>query len=338
MSLIWMDGFDLYASTAQMANRYSQPGGGSLVTGRFSGSQGWQCDQNGNGGLVFSLPGAAHATLTLGFAFYISGAANFSTGKSLVDFRNGSTTICKLGVKSDGALVFGRGDFTTNLIAASSAGLLSTNGIWHYAEVVLTRASGTSGAVAVYLDGTQVINEAATNTGASNIDRIVFGIDGAFSTTRIFDDLYIMDTASRVGERRIDVLRPSADTADKDWVASTGVNNYAVVDETTFNDDTDYVSSATPGALDLYDLANLSFTPANITAVQVTYRARKDDATTREVRANIKSGGTTANGATRGLTTSYQTFFDLYETDPNTSAAWAASAVNALQAGPEVVT
>jgi hypothetical protein len=176
------------------------------------------------------------------------------------------------------------------------------------------------------------------NTGSSSIDAVVLSSDGSFSTQRIYDDLYMTNTATRVGERRIDVLRPSADTAQKDWTPSTGTNNSALVDDTTFNDDTDYVSASTVGNKDLYDIGNLGFTPAAITALQVTYRARKDDATTREIRANVKSGSTTANGATKGMTTSYQTFFDIYETDPATSAAWTTSAVNALQIGPEVVT
>lgn len=337
MSLIWMDSFDLYNSTAVMSNRYTNATGGSLQTGRFSGSQGWQPDQNGTS-MLFAIPSGN--TLTMGFALYISGASNFSTGRTVVGFMNGGiggSIQCRLGIDSTGALVFGRGDYTTNLIGASAAGLMSTNGVWHYIEVVLTRNSST-GAVDVYLDGTRVITQSGVNTGGSAIDAINLAPDGAFSTTRIFDDMYIYSTASRVGERRIDVLRPSADTAQKDWSRSTGSTNFSLVDDTTFNDDTDYVSSATVGNKDLYDCADLSFSPASIDAVQVTYRGRKDDATTREIRANLKSSSTTANGTTHGMTTSYQTFFDIYETDPNTSAAWASSAVNALQVGPEVVT
>lgn len=337
MSLIWMDGFDLYSGAAQLSRRYTTFGNNaSLQTGRFTG-QGLQPDQNGSA-VAFPLPSGD--TLTVGFALFISGAANFGTGKNLMEFKNGGmggTTICKLGVDLNGALRFGRGDYTTNNVCTSASGLLSANGVWHYIELVLTR-SATVGAVTVYCDGAAVATASGVNTGSASIDAISMASDGSFGTTRIFDDLYVTNTAARVGERRIDTLRPSADTAQKDWTPSTGTTNFNLVNETVVNDDTNYVSSSTVGNKDLYDVADLPFTPASINAVQVTMVARKDDAGTRQSRSNLKSGATTANGATNSLASSYQMFRDMYETDPNTSAAWTASAVNAAQIGPEVVT
>jgi hypothetical protein len=81
----------------------------------------------------------------------------------------------------------------------------------------------------------------------------------------------------------------------------------------------------------------MPFSPLTIHAVQVVAAAKKDDATTRTYRTNVKSSSTTANGATKALATSYQIFSDVFETDPATSAAWTESGVNAMQVGPEVV-
>jgi hypothetical protein len=44
-----------------------------------------------------------------------------------------------------------------------------------------------------------------------------------------------------------------------------------------------------------------------------------------------------ANGATRGLGTSYALYDDRFEVDPATGAAWTKAGVDALQAGVEVV-
>ena len=66
--------------------------------------------------------------------------------------------------------------------------------------------------------------------------------------------------------------------------------------------------------------------------------ARKDDAATREVRCRVKSGAASANGALLALTASYVYYRDIFETDPNTSAAWTSGGVNAIQIGPEVAT
>ena len=72
-------------------------------------------------------------------------------------------------------------------------------------------------------------------------------------------------------------------------------------------------------------------------AVQLATVARKDDAGSRSLRAVLKSGATTANGATRVLGTSYALYDDRFEVDPATGAAWTKVGVDALEAGVEVV-
>jgi hypothetical protein len=68
-----------------------------------------------------------------------------------------------------------------------------------------------------------------------------------------WNDIYVND-GTRLGPSRVDTLRPIADTAEADRTASAGADHYAVEDETTINGDTDYVSAATPGDLDLYEM------------------------------------------------------------------------------------
>ena len=98
------------------------------------------------------------------------------------------------------------------------------------------------------------------------------------------------------------------------------------------------MSRAAPSAhQDRYAYADLAGTPAAIMAVQVATVARKDDAGSRSLRALIRSGATTANGATRVLGTSYALYDDRFETDPATGAAWTKAGVDALEAGVEVV-
>ena len=57
----------------------------------------------------------------------------------------------------------------------------------------------------------------------------------------------------------------------------------------------------------------------------------------RQPAAVLKSGETTANGATRVLGTSCALFDDRFEIDPATGAAWTKAGVDALEAGVEVV-
>jgi hypothetical protein len=71
---------------------------------------------------------------------------------------------------------------------------------------------------------------------------------------------------------------------------------------------------ATAGDPDLYEVSDLPFTPETIHAVQVTMRARKDDVATREIRAEVKSGVATADGATHAMAAGYRYFRDIHET------------------------
>jgi len=334
MPLLFFDGFDMYQSNTQPAMR---GWAGAVINGisdagRFGTSRAISILGNGND-LTQSL--TASSTVSVGFALKTAAVSSLAaTGGELFRFLNGTTLQCKVGIKSDGSLVTGRGDFTTNNIGTSAAGLI-TSGAWNYIEIELTRNAAT-GILKVWLNGTLVINSTNVNTGASNIDKVALA--GASSSNHTFDDFYLTNDATRLGERRVDYLPPSADTATEDWTPSTGTNSAALLDEIPMNNDTDYVSSATVGHKDLFDMTNLSSTPTVIDGVQTVLAARKDDAATRDVRTNFKSGTTTVNGTTRAMSAGYVISSDLYLLDPDTGAAWTAAGVNASQLGFEVVT
>jgi hypothetical protein len=200
----------------------------------------------------------------------------------------------------------------------------------------------STGSIVAYIDGDQALSVTGADTRQQTGDDItlvrLFGAAATSANPRVmnWDDIYV-SVGTRLGPSRVDTLRPTADTADADWTPSAGADHYAVVDENTVNGDTDYVSAATPGELDLYAMASLGFTPDTVHAVQVTMVARKDDAEARQVRTRLKSGTTTADGTTQGMATSYLPYGDLYATDPDTAMAWTPGAVNAMQVGIEVV-
>jgi hypothetical protein len=96
---------------------------------------------------------------------------------------------------------------------------------------------------------------------------------------------------------------------------------------------TPVVYDATNGHEDLYDLANLAVTPT-IIAVQSRMFAKKSDSGSRNGQIRVKSGATEVGGTDTALPTSYAWLNCVDAVDPKTSAAWTASAVNALQVGP----
>lgn len=323
MTIRWMDGFDLYNSTYNGSSRYpSFPSGNVYATGRLGVGQ---CLDVSNGGIKWPTAGGSAITdLSFGFGLKVTTLNN-----QLARLWNGGTVVASLNITSTGAIAVYRGD-SANLLGTSAAGLILTN-IWNYLEVEFVRNAST-GVYKVYLNGVSVLNLTAQNTGSLDVDSVQLYWPQEF----MVDDLYSTDTSTRIGEVRIDVLRPDADTAQKDWTASAGSDNYAMLDDTTFGS-TDFVSTITAGDKDYYTCSDLSFDPANIFAVQATTLAKKDDATTRTFRSNIKSSATEANGETRGLSTSYSVYADIFETNPDGSVAWDQTSVNAVQVGIEVV-
>jgi hypothetical protein len=324
MSITWIDGFDLYTGTNDGTTRYIlYQDFESYVTGRLGVGQ---AAQWGGGGAFVEFAnnfGSTSNNVSIGFGWKPNSLGN----GIVIEFRSGGGQICQLESNSAGQLIAKRNGTTLG----SSAAVLAPT-VWGYIEVEFTRHA-SAGVFKVYYNGLQILNLTAQNTGSADIDSIRAGYN---VTQFAIDDLYCTNTATRLGECRVDVLHPTADTAQKDWTASTGSNNYACIDEAQY-DTSDYISAGTVGNKDLYTLGDLSFNPLTIYAVQATCFAKKDDASTRTFRQNIKSSSSTGNGATKALGTSYQILTDIFETDPNGSIAWTQSSVNALTAGPEVV-
>jgi hypothetical protein len=195
----------------------------------------------------------------------------------------------------------------------------------------LTRNAAT-GAVTIYVDGVAVATATGVNTGATPIDSIRF-----YGNASYCDDMYITNSATWLGESRISTLKMTADTAQADSVPSTGTDRFACIDETTVNNDTDYVSLDTAGDYDRYTVADLGYTPNIIHAIQTVMIARKDDVATRTIRSKVKSSSTTANGGTKACSSAYSAFRDIFEVDPATSLAWDTAGINAMEVGIEVV-
>jgi hypothetical protein len=334
MALVLMDGFDLYSSAAHISRRGWVPGaaGISLQTGRFGTGQALRISSANSVPVVHAI--TSDDTICVGVAIKSSNiGAHAANGSDVIQLMNGSTVIARVGFTSSGHVRIGRGDYTTNLIATSGPSIVLTD-VYNFFEIEFTR-DASAGEVDIYMNGTLVATASSANTGASAIDNIglVSGIDN-----KDFDDLYVVNAATKLGECKIETIRPSADTATSDFTPSTGSDNFAMVDETLIDDDTTYNSSATAAHKDLFDLANLAETPSAVKAVQLVLTARKDDTDTREIRTNMKNGSTTTNGTTRGLSTSYVMYTDIYETNPDDAAPFDGTDINAMQLGYEVVT
>lgn len=329
MAITVMDGFEEYSSANGLINKAYVATSGVTYGGggRFGGA----ALSFVNSGSYIQAAVAQTATLAMGCAFKMTGA---NGGTALFDLQDilGNRILQLFLTPAGGFLVTKNRFFSDANLGVSAAGKFSF-GDWQYVEMEVTRHA-SAGAVNVYCNGVQVVALTGLALGTANIS--LAAVHNTQNATGYIDDLYITDDATRLGEIRIETIVPNADTAQKDFTASTGTDNYAMVDDLPVDGDTTYVTADTAGDSDLYATAGLTDSPDTIYAVQVRAFARKTDTGLRTLKAKAVSGATDGDGVAVPLSTAYGIVATIYQTDPDTGVAWTASGVNAAQIGMEI--
>lgn len=350
MAVVLVEGFDAYNGISGNNGSVNAGGwiyggnSGSLVAGRFGG----QAFSKGQG----SLPGynlyKVFGSVTqgcVGFALKVSGYATDTSTALLYLTTDNLASQLSFRVGTSGEISIGRagggisGGFGTAL-GTTANGVVTLN-TWVYVEIEFV-ISDSVGVVNLYVNGQSLLTLSGIDTKAnatlSTVTTIYLGDNTSTSGKGacLYDDIYITDTATRLGEQKIETLYPTADTAQLQWTPSTGSNNYGTVDETLMST-TDYVSSSTVNNYDLYDFGNLSSTANTISAVVISSLVQKDNVGTRAIATTVKSGSSTTDSGNTYLGIGWTMAQRILATDPNTSAAWTTSGVNALQAGIKVI-
>lgn len=346
MAILMIEGFDLYNGTGanvglqskwQALNWFYGPG---LTTGRFGGQCYFWNNESSYSGIQLAT---AQVPWTVACAYRLSvvGAISAAGAKSVVALTSGGGFNFQIGWRpnNDGSIsVYRMTNSTTGtLLGTTAAGIILSN-VWHFVEFSGT-ISTTVGTVVMKVDGTTVLNLSAQNTQGyattASWDGIIIGSAGVNAgQTSYIDDMYVLDSATSLGERRIETIRPNADTAQKDFTPSSGANNYSRVSDAVVNSAT-YVQSSTLNQSDLYDNVDLTGIPTTIDYVQVTAFASKTDAGTRSIKLIADLGGTQTLSGDLALTGSIVKYAFGMTTKPG-GGSWTASDVNSLKIGPKV--
>lgn len=341
MAVVLVEGFDAYngvssATVGSLATTWSYGSAPTLVAGRFGGQAARTGTGSGGGNLLIrSITPLTQGTLGFAIKFTAMPSTSGYINMALTDANGDGIGLYFL---STGAisLISTTNASTPGATYATTAGGIIVLNAWHYVELEFTIANA-GGILNLYVDGNLVSSGTYdTLITSSTVSFLYLGpINSVGTGTYLIDDLYVTNTATRLGEQRVETLYPSADTAQLQWTPSTGSNNYGTVDETLMSS-TDFVSTNVLNNYDLYDFTNLSSTANTINAVTINALAQKDNVGTRTVAMPVKSGSTTSDGANNYLSLGYKLFNRVIETDPNTAAAWTVAGVNALQAGIKV--
>lgn len=292
---------------------------------------------NAGFGCTFTLP-ATTDKLILGHWVY----ADLGGRMLVFGALQSSTYQFSVFVEVTGKISVYRGNAVTFL--AQTTGQVVWPNSWFHLEVKSrVNSSISSGDFVVYVNGISVLSLSATTntqaTGTANMDQVIYGTG---FITSIFDDTFMVDWSSgdttQVGVKRVITLTPSGNGTTSNFVGSDSdsTNNYLLVDDVPV-DVADYTESITPGDVDLYAMTDLSVTPTSVPVVQITNLVAKSDAGARTARNIIRSGGTNYDtGVDISPGTGYVFYSDRWYTDPQDSAAWTGTKVNALEAGIKI--
>lgn len=351
MSLLFMDGFDHYA-TGDILEKWTQiigTGGNAYAIGAYG--------RNSSNGLrvhSLNLAVAERPSITLapgdasfyiGFAFMPEPNLADLTANHIVQIGEGATAHVSLKLNTNGTLsvMRGTGGGTT---LGTTAFALSEN-TYYYVEIGGS-IHDTTGAVTVRVNGDPklTLTSVDTRNGATGVwDYVAIGgldvVTNGDEAYWRFDDLYVCDgTGSAphntfLGDVRVISILPDGAGATTQFTPSAG-SNYQNVDEATPDDDTTYNASNTAGHKDTYTYGNVGVA-GTVHGVQACVSAKKTDAGTRTIAAVARPTSTDYDGTTQALGTTYTYYRQIWALNPATAAAWTTAEVDAAQFGAKVV-
>lgn len=222
-----------------------------------------------------------------------------------------SATRCAL-VKYDG---------TTKTELASEAGNSFPNITLVKVDVQITNF-GANATVKVYVNGILVItyNGDVTVTGVASLDCLMIGGANNMSAS----ELIVADEDTRTFG--LTTMAPSAAGDANAW---TGL--FSAINEITI-DDSSVVYTNGNGNDVQYNLLDFPAGTFGVKAILVSARAGKSSGSTPgTLKLGIKTGGTINVDAGNTVTTAWQTFQRLMQTNPVTGLAWVQGDMNALQ-------
>lgn len=193
--------------------------------------------------------------------------------------------------------------------------------------------NSAAGSINVYVSGTNRLSSGALDlSGIPALDKFrVFGGTISASDFRAWVSQVIMADESTIGMRLRTVPATGAG-ADTAWTGT-----YTEIDEAVYSD-ADFVNSPTADQVELFAQSTTVPTGYVVQAVVVTARAKKGSSGPANLQLAVRSNGTNYFSSSQALDEGYGAHFNVWETDPATSADWTTSAANAIQFGVKSIT
>jgi len=208
-------------------------------------------------------------------------------------------------------------------------------GTWNHIEM---KVDISTGSIEMRIEGVTQVSVTGADIGALPVAQVAFGCENGIGNNQAPQSYYIKDLViwdangsvnnDFLGAVQVYDLAPTSD-ASFNWSASTGSTGYNLIDEAPPSD-ADYIyADDTPPAASTFNLSDLPEDVSSIRGIKTFARARKTDGGDGWMQVSMVSNGIEGNGTDRPVTTAYTYWMDIFELDPDTSANWTRSGVNA---------
>lgn len=352
MALKWADPFEQYGATARMLEGVGGGAAWSQVSSGWALSTSNPATGTHHMRLTEDVGGATILMRrVLGVASQVSGAgyrfnvANLPTNEDLdaldsqlclMDFRDvANVSHCRVSMGTDGSVYAARG----STLLGRSDPCIAPGGYHHFE--CKAKIDNSVGYLEVRVNEVTVLNLTGIdtqNTANAATAQIAFGQLGDVTDPNVgfgtfdMDDAYAWDDDATdaentvvdwVGDKGAYWLPVDADTAEADWLKSTGSTGYSLIDETPPSG-TDYISDSTGAARAIFSVASLPGNVAEVVAIIPVWYGRKEESGSVTIRAGIEVDGDESYGPDDSPSTEYAYGRPGPKTiDPSTDVAWA---------------
>lgn len=349
MALLWMDGFDRMAAGDSLTRRFNQTGGLTFNSGASHTADTGFIVVDGDGQTTCRITPNGMSVASGSVAYFASWVRlptlPSSGTKYMLGFYGTGTTYISLTMDGSTKRLSARnwGDNATLATEVANPGYFNGKSNAWVHLVVAVAVSDTVGVFKVWLDGVLTINFSGDTNGATvgSITRVNPWWTSGSALTLQFSDIVIWDDSgtdfapTSLDPHNIRTVSPDGAGASTQFTPSAG-SNFQCVDDTGAEDgDSTRVVSATNTHLDLYTYAAIPSEFLEVKAVGVlTWACPTSADGTMQIQNAIRPVSTNYFSSSFTIPTAqYFPQDTYYGKNPETTAQWHPSEVDASQAG-----
>jgi len=217
---------------------------------------------------------------------------------------------------------------------------MSFTDVWVWVAFVCV-ATG-SGSLTVKIDGKTIVDNVSGDYAGTSATGDEYSLCFTTPYEAHYDDLIFGDGAGSTNSglpppQRIEPIWPDGDSSNTGFttlVPSSPTTRWEKIEEQgTIDEDTSYCESAAVSDEYTVTMEDILASPASIKAYQQTQRGRRaSGGDTVTLRNRLFSNATYYNGTDKVMSDAYENVNDIFEVDPDTSADWTETNINAVLA------